>query len=136
MAQILMPQRQQPEVKKSGGFLPDNALSGLGALAGGLAGAAGGPAGIIAGASAGSSLGGMAQGVVDPVKYSQDSVSQVASVETNGMDRRRNGLGEDPVQAINQARAALNGLPPTVLPETRKSFEDALELAKRNQILA
>ena len=92
-----------------------------GAAVGAIAG--GGPQGALTGASAGSTLGGI---VGKP---------PIQAIESQGMDRRRRAIDQDPVSALSQASAVLNSLPADQLPETRRAFEQALAVAQRNQQL-
>lgn len=89
-----------------------------GAVAGG---AVGGPAGALAGAGAGQTAAGLIQ---QPPQQ---------PVETAGMSRRQEALAGDPVRAIAEAQAALQTLPPEQFAETRRAFDEAMALARRNQ---
>ena len=132
MAQVMIPQQKGEEPKRKKGILPDN----FGKTAGAAVAAyysAGDPGAIVAGAT----LGDMAQNVIDPARYTSGKAqSQVPSVESNGMTRRTQAIQSDPLTAIQEAKVALADLPPHILPETRKTFEDAFAMAKKNQELA
>tara|TARA_R110000796_G_scaffold252618_1_gene388730 strand:+ start:907 stop:1272 length:366 start_codon:yes stop_codon:yes gene_type:complete len=101
-------------------------LSKLLTIGGAVAGAAsgGGVQGAITGASVGGTIGGL---VSKP--------PTTPPIESQGMDRRRDTLGSDPLRAISEAQATLNTLPPDQFPETRRAFEQAMALAQRNQEL-
>lgn len=92
-------------------------------IGGAAVGALAGPQGAVAGAGVGSTLGGIV------------SRPPVQSVESQGMDQRRQVLDQDPVSALNQASAILNNIPQGQLPETRRAFENALAIAQKNQQL-
>lgn len=99
---------------------------------GAAAGATGATTGTIAKAAGSAALQGAGAGGAVGGLFSQNQRA-IPTSESEGMSRRMGIIQSDPVATINQARAALGGLPDNQFPETRKALDNAYALAQRNQ---
>ncbi len=97
-----------------------------GAVIGGVA-TGGSPSGALTGAQ----VGGLGAGILGR----GDQVPPQVGAETLGMQRRTDAISQDPLRAIAQAQSALQTLPPDQFPETRRAFDQAMAIARRNQEL-
>lgn len=77
---------------------------------------------------------GLVGGAAGLISGQQQPTQAIPLAETQGMQRRQQAMGEDPMLALTEARSAIQGLEQQY-PEQTKALDQALMIGRRNQQL-